>query len=89
MSSVQWVPEKTMLGVTLPSGESASDFVEGKPGSLIRLTGHMLGRAALVGVGLYLVGVRGKELVTYSLAGAASIEVFVLGYAWSQRGKTA
>lgn len=85
MSAIQWVPEKTMLGVSLPSGESASDFVEGKPGSLIRLTGHLLGRAALMGVGLYVVGVRGKDLVTYSIAGATAIEVFVLGYAWAKR----
>jgi hypothetical protein len=84
---IEWVPEKFDLGVTLPSGESASDFIEGKPGSTARLLFHYLGRSALVGVGLAIVGVRGVELVKYSLAAAGAIEVFVLGYAYSKRGE--
>jgi hypothetical protein len=83
---IQWVQEPAALGVTLPSGESASDFVAGKPGATGRLLFHFLGRSALVAVGLAVVGVRGKELVAYSLAAAGAIEVFVLGYAWLHRG---
>lgn len=80
---LEWIPEQPeALGIVLPSGESASEFIEGKPGATGRLIFHYLGRSVLVGVGLALVGVRGKELVTYSLAAAGAIEVFVLGYAW-------
>lgn len=85
---IEWVPEPASLGVTLPSGESASDFIEGRPGSTGRLLFHYLGRSVLVGVGLAIVGVRGENLVKYSLAAAGAIEVFVLGYAWSKRGET-
>lgn len=88
MNGIEWVEEKVNLGVTLPSGESASDFIEGRPGSTGRLVVHYLGRSAIVGLGLFLVGVRGKDLVKYSLVGAGAIEVFVLGYAWSKRGET-
>ncbi len=88
MSAVQWVPENSTLGVTLPSGESASAFIEGESGSAVKLVAHMLGRSVLVGVGLYLAGARDKDLVKYSLAGAAAIEAFVLGYAWMNRGKS-
>jgi len=86
---IEWVPEPSGLGVTLPSGESASDFIEGRPGATGRLLFHYLGRSVLVGVGLAIVGVRGGNLVKYSLAAAGAIEVFVLGYAWSKRGETA
>lgn len=86
---IEWVQEPADLGVVLPSGESASDFIAGKPGATGRLLFHYLGRSALVGVGLAIVGVRGKELVTYSLAAAGAIEVFVLGYAFIHRGETA
>lgn len=96
MSRVRWsdsslgVPETEMfqsLGVSLPSGESASDFVEGKRGSAVRLVGHLLGRAVLLGAGLAVAGARDKDLVKYSLAGATAIEVFVLLYAWANKEK--
>lgn len=84
---IEWVQEPGQLGVALPSGESASDFIAGRPGSTGRLLFHYLGRSVLVGVGLALVGVRGKELVKLSLVAAGAIEVFVLGYAWTKRGE--
>ena len=77
------------LGVALPSGESASDVIEGVPGSGIRLVGHFLGRAVLLALGLAAVGLRDKELVKASLAGSAAIEFFVLGYAAVNREKKA
>lgn len=83
--SVRWLPPKPdvvrQLGVVLPSGESASDFLEGKDGSGVRLVTHLLGRSALLAIGLAAAGARGKELVKYSLAGGAAIEVFVLIWA--------
>jgi hypothetical protein len=83
--SVRWLPptddQLRQLGVVLPSGESASDFLEGKPGSTVRLVTHLVGRAALLGIGLAVAGARGKELVKFSLAGATAIEAFVLVWA--------
>lgn len=96
MSRVEWrdsdlgLPETEMyqsLGVALPSGESASDFVEGVPGSGARLIGHYLGRSVLLALGLAAAGLRDRDLVKASLAGSAAIEFFVLGYAWVHREK--
>lgn len=84
---LEWVEEPVTLGVALPSGESASDFIERRPGATGRLLFHYLGRSALVAVGLAAVGVRGEKLVQYSLAASAALEVFVLGYAWWHRGE--
>ena len=81
-------PGTVGLGVVLPSGQSASDFVEGKSGAPLRLTMHFLGRAALLSVGLAAAGARGKGLIKYSLAGSAAIEAFVLAYAAMNRDKT-
>lgn len=74
-------PFSLNLGVTLPSGESASDLVAGKPGAFPRLLAHYLGRSAIIGLGLLVAGARGRDLVIYSLAGSAATEVFVLLYA--------
>ena len=98
MARVDWnscnlgLPETAMfqsLGVALPSGESASDFVDGVPGSGTRLIGHFLGRSVLLALGLAAAGLRDKDLVKASLAGSAAIEFFVLGYAWVHREKKA
>lgn len=80
-------PSKTGYGadgLVLPSASSAGDFVMGVEGSFPRLIGHMLGRAALIGTGLYLAGA-GKKTVPYAVAGSAAIETFVLYYAWKSR----
>ncbi len=80
-------PSKTGYGETglvLPSASSAGDFVMGVEGSFPRLIDHMLGRAALIGTGLYLAGA-GKKTVPYAVAGSAAIETFVLYYAWKTR----
>ena len=80
-------PSKTEYGETglvLPSASSAGDFVMGVEGSFPRLVGHMLGRAALIGTGVYLAGA-GDKTVRYALAGSAAIETFVLFYAWKTR----
>ncbi len=68
-----------------PSAESASALVRSEPGSLGRVAVHFLGRAAIVGLGLHVAGCPRAELVRYSLAGAASIELFLL--AWAARGE--
>jgi hypothetical protein len=75
-------------GLVLPSASSAQDLVDGKAGSLSRVLSHMIGRAALVGTGIYLAG-GGKNTVRYALAGSAAIEAFVLTYALYDKHKRA
>jgi hypothetical protein len=68
-----------MEKASLPSSDSAARFLRGEPGSLPGVVLSTLGRAALIGGGLFLAGER-KNLIKYSLAGALMIEVFVLWY---------
>jgi hypothetical protein len=70
--------------IPLPSQASANDVVNGVPGSVPRAVGHYLGRAAIVGLGIYLfAGERrwGRAAVE-GLAGSAAIEAFVLAWCW-------
>lgn len=69
---------------TLPSAQSAAALVRGESGSFVRVVGHTLLRAGLIGVGLAIAGER-EKLVRYSVAGALGIEAFVIGYAYWQR----
>lgn len=71
----------------LPSASSAEDLVAGKEGSLPRVVFHLVGRSALIGLGIAVAGARGKKLIVYSLAGGASIEAFVLAYAAFHKDK--
>lgn len=64
----------------LPSAKAAADFLAGKQGALGDVVGTTLGRAALIGLGLYVVGGRGKSLTRNAIAGAVAIEAFVLLY---------
>lgn len=63
---------------TLPSAQSACRLVQGDVSALPVVAGHMLGRAAIIGVGCYLAGFRSRDLVVASLSGAAAIELAVL-----------
>lgn len=89
MSAVTWVKPmrapSTLAG--LPSGESAEALVAGDVSAIPVMIFHTAMRAALVGVGMYVVGLRGPNLIKYSLAGAASIEAFVLAWALYENGK--
>ena len=64
----------------LPSGRAAVDLVTGKPGGLVRTVGCTLGRAVLIGTGMWLGGKR-DNLGRDAVAGALTIEAFVLGWA--------
>lgn len=64
---------------TLPSAGSAAALVRGEAEALPLVLLHALVRAALIGVGLAVVGER-EHLVRNAIAGSAAIEVFVLGY---------
>lgn len=69
----------------LPSMQSATALTHGDMKALPDVMGHLLGRAALMSIGLAFTGERGKDLVKKSLAGAVAIEVFVLMYAARQK----
>lgn len=64
----------------LPSSTSALQVARGERGAWWRAAGHLLGRAAIISVGAYASGLRGKDVLKASLGGAAAIEVFALVY---------
>lgn len=72
----------TYLGrdLILPSAQSAADFIDGKKGSLFDVASCTLFRGILIASGLYVSGLRGKQLKRASIFGALSIEAFVLSY---------
>jgi len=71
----------------LPTGENATDVIQGVSGAVPKAVAYTLARSLLIAAGLAAVGVRGSELVKYSLAGSAAVEAFVLSYAWSEERK--
>jgi hypothetical protein len=67
---------------TLPSAQSACDLVHGRGAAAIPdVVVHTLFRAALIGLGVRLAGERDlRRAATYGLAGAVTIEAFVLAW---------
>lgn len=65
---------------TLPSGRAAVDLVNGKPGGLVKTIACTIGRAALIGTGMWIGGKR-ENLGRDAVAGAVGIEAFVLAWA--------
>lgn len=72
------------MSKSLPSEIAARDLISGRPGAAPRVATWTLVRAGLIGTGLYLAGER-KNLMKYALAGALSVEVFVLLHVWKNR----
>lgn len=69
-------------GKCLPSGDVALSFVrDPSPMGALKVLGTMVVRGTLVGAGLFVAGVRGKQLLTYTAAGTAGVEAGVLGWA--------
>jgi len=71
---------------TLPSGESAAAFIEGKPGAWLGVVGHTALRATLIAGGLYAAGLR-KRVIPGALAASAAIELFVLSWVALKRAE--
>lgn len=71
---------------TLPSSTAAWKFVNGEPGGFAGIVGSTLGRAALIAAGVKFL-TDDPEPLRKGMAGALGIEVFVLLYAASQRGR--
>lgn len=73
------MPEPPELVAPLPSQSSAAALVAGDWTAAPMVVFHLLGRAAIIGIGIGLAGERdAKKLVVGSLAGSAAIELFVL-----------
>lgn len=66
---------------TLPSSVTAYRLMHGDVGAFPYLLRDLVGRAALVGIGVRLAGASWRDAAKYGVTGAASIEVFVLAYA--------
>jgi hypothetical protein len=64
-----------------PSAGSATRLVRGVPGSLAEAALHTMFRSVLVSTGLYMVGLRDRQLLRASVAGAMAIEGFLVGWA--------
>jgi hypothetical protein len=70
----------------LPSAHAVCNVMNGDPEGWKQVVQGTLARAGFIGVGIFLAGERDpKRLVTYSLAGAAAIEVAVVRFLWQQR----
>lgn len=76
-------PESCPVCPSLPSSQTAYGVVSGAPGSGWLLIRDILGRAALISIGMAVVngGYDGNTLKN-SLGGSLGIEAFVLGYVW-------
>jgi hypothetical protein len=68
---------------SLPSARAVQDFLEQGPPALPPV-GTTLGRACLIGLGLYAAGER-KRLVKKSLYGALAVEGFLIGWFLMER----
>lgn len=76
-----YVPEQL-----LPSQTTALALSEGAPVGVL-LARDIAGRAALISLGMYCAGLRGKELWRGALGGALSIEAFVLAWTLYHRNQ--
>lgn len=63
----------------LPSSSSALKLADGNMNAIPEAALHMVGRALLIGGGLYAVGQR-KDLAKLSLGAAVAIEIFAIAY---------
>jgi hypothetical protein len=70
----------------LPSSDSAHKLTQGDLTAVPYVVRDVLGRAILIGGGIYLLGdVKGfSRIAKNALAGAAFIEMFVLLWIWKQ-----
>lgn len=76
---------------TLPSANSAADYIDGKHGALQSVIIHALSRAAIIYIGIQAGRVLNitppKNSFTVALLGSLSIELFVLSYIKMQKDK--
>ena len=77
--------ELTYLEHGPPTDYAISAFVEGQPGSSLRVVNLTLQRSLLILPGLYVVGLRNKDLILASLSASCSITLGLLAwYKWSR-----
>lgn len=66
----------------LPSVRAAQMYINGEEGGLAAVVSSTLGRAALIGAGIAVIGGERDpvRLAKHAIGGAVAIEVFVLWY---------
>jgi hypothetical protein len=75
------VSEPTYLERNAPASSYAiADVIEGTPGAWPRVAGLTAWRAVIMSPGLWVAGIRGRNLVFGSVLGATAITVYLLGY---------
>lgn len=67
-----------------PSAQTVVDIADGKPGAWFRAASDMIGRAGIIGLGLYVAGDR-ENLVKKSIFASAAIETTVILIAMAKR----
>jgi hypothetical protein len=61
----------------LPSTNSATGFLKGEPNAVFHLVKHLLGRSAIFGLGMYVMGER-NNLVKQAIMAGLTVELVVL-----------
>lgn len=65
-----------------PSSYAIASLIDGEPGSLGRVAVLTLQRSLIVSPGLYLSGLRGRQLVRSSLLASASVTGLLVAWYW-------
>ncbi len=69
-----------------PSTYAGYDVVTGKPGAIPVFAALTVLRAVLIAPGLFVAGVRGRQLAGGALLASAGVSAFVLGYTrWNHK----
>lgn len=66
---------------SIPSSRTAFALVNGDKSAWPLLVRDMVGRGALIGLGVAIAGGTPRQVLRFGLAGSICIEAFVLGYA--------
>jgi hypothetical protein len=70
--------------VPLPSQQSAIQVASGDASAIPMVALHVVGRAAIIALGMVAVGIRRPAvLVPGALGGSLAVEAFVLGHAFT------
>ncbi len=70
-----------------PSSYAIADLIERRPGSVGRVAQLTVTRALFAAPGLWLAGVRGRQLLVASVAASATITAWLIAYYAARRRK--
>lgn len=66
---------------SIPSSRTAFALVNGDKGAWPLVIRDLVGRSALIGLGVAIAGGSPRQVLRFGVAGSLCIEAFVLGYA--------